>query len=236
MPEMRNPCASKPSEATHHPQSGSPLLQLPRELRDKIYDYLFGNPARQFFHRDIAISAITDTSHYSWPILGLPHWLLTCRQISTEAMDLFARTRTFEYTDLCTGMCVTFECDCDFMYIGKQPVAQSLVFSNDRSVQRIALRPTMALNSMVPLQFRRAHIPETTAFLQVVSDLDAHDLQLKMEWDRAWHGPYSGYRLERTREWVRDEERVFDFLESDWDGRMRRVEIVLVYHEKSTLR
>ncbi|KAI4960024.1 hypothetical protein J4E86_001643 [Alternaria arbusti] len=77
----------------------SPLFtRLPRELRDMIWEHAFGSDETTFHYRNLAIDAKNRKypsscldDHY----MGLPEWLLSCKTILGEALELFYRTQTY---------------------------------------------------------------------------------------------------------------------------------------------
>jgi hypothetical protein len=84
--------------------------KLPCEIRDCIYEQAFGSEPRHFaveaamviyaphgFRKVIALKHPTCLSTQDECVAtGLPTWLLVSKQICNEAMDVFARTRSFE--------------------------------------------------------------------------------------------------------------------------------------------
>ena len=95
----------------------SPFLLLPRELRDRIYDYAFGSEITIFTPPDLILEARPKgrKSEKSGPdkdiaihypktrpayTRDLPLWLLTNKQICSEALSYFGSVRTFTRADL----------------------------------------------------------------------------------------------------------------------------------------
>ncbi|KAI4612422.1 hypothetical protein J4E80_007155 [Alternaria sp. BMP 0032] len=77
----------------------SPLFtRLPRELRDMIWEHAFGSDETTFHYRNLAIDAKNrkyPSSYLDDHYMGLPEWLLSCKTILGEALELFYRTQTY---------------------------------------------------------------------------------------------------------------------------------------------
>jgi hypothetical protein len=94
------------ANSTTSPQSASPFFALPSEIRDQIYDEAFGNKIRQLSYHALGIITFVVTPEYQPEILqglisitrGLPQWLLSCKQICSEATETFSRTRKFDWS------------------------------------------------------------------------------------------------------------------------------------------
>ena len=86
------------------PQSQSSLLCLPREVRDQIYVDAFGSATMNLRHRDLELEVLNNRCTYAdkeiacTGLHGLPHWVQTCKQMCTEALETVSRTRTFRIT------------------------------------------------------------------------------------------------------------------------------------------
>ncbi|KAB2109865.1 hypothetical protein AG0111_0g1753 [Alternaria gaisen] len=94
------------------PTRTSPFFLLPKELRDYIYDYAFGSEIIVFTPSGLILEACpkgrkSENSRPSEDITirypdtlpaytrGLPLWLLTNKQICSEALSYFGTVRTF---------------------------------------------------------------------------------------------------------------------------------------------
>ncbi|KAH6875255.1 hypothetical protein BKA58DRAFT_399479 [Alternaria rosae] len=75
----------------------SPLFtRLPRELRDMIWEHAFGSDETEFHYRELAI--VASNRKYTYcddQYRGLPDWLLLCRTILGEALEVFYTTQTY---------------------------------------------------------------------------------------------------------------------------------------------
>ena len=80
-----------------HTSSGERNLfyQLPRELRDTVYEHALRDESLNFNHRGLNISASSGIEKKDISRLGLPQWLLTSRLICSEGIDTFLRTCYF---------------------------------------------------------------------------------------------------------------------------------------------
>ncbi|KAF2833761.1 hypothetical protein CC86DRAFT_14700 [Ophiobolus disseminans] len=90
----------------------STLLWLPADILDQIYNHAFGHGARIFRQDNYLVTAspsnlpakeAADFPKDPKSIEGLPRWLLACKQICTEAMSVFSRTRSFDGGNPCCG-------------------------------------------------------------------------------------------------------------------------------------
>ncbi|KAI0583794.1 hypothetical protein TUN199_07720, partial [Pyrenophora tritici-repentis] len=70
----------------------SSFFRLPRELRDQIYDYAFGEIGTKFRTRNMYILARRESREMRQ---GLPNWLRTNKQICYEALAFFGSTHVF---------------------------------------------------------------------------------------------------------------------------------------------
>jgi len=92
-----------PTIDTYSPQSGALFFNIPLEIRDQIYNEVFGDQARDLTYEDLTIRVyrevpqIINVSSTS-AIRGLPRWVLSCKQICTEALAELSRTHIFEAT------------------------------------------------------------------------------------------------------------------------------------------
>lgn len=67
---------------------------LPRELRDIIYDHAFGSTPYVLSHGALSIKiGPRSTSSSTDIVIGLPQWLLTSRDVCSEAVDVLLHTR-----------------------------------------------------------------------------------------------------------------------------------------------
>lgn len=83
-------------------QSTSPLFHLPREIRDQIFELALGPSPNVLEHDELTIiatpavplitatSADTDTDSK-----GIPELFLSCKQVCSEALEVFGNTRYF---------------------------------------------------------------------------------------------------------------------------------------------
>ncbi|KAH4204942.1 hypothetical protein HBI24_152470 [Parastagonospora nodorum] len=98
---MSDPLASNHYDSAGEAHSQSPLFKLPTEIRNEIYAHAFGKSTTRYRLTLGEIRLYMSHADYKDDIAtcktlhGFPSWLLTCKQIKTEAMDLFVRTLTF---------------------------------------------------------------------------------------------------------------------------------------------
>jgi hypothetical protein len=99
--QTSTPLASDNDDSSGEAQYQNTLLKLPTEIRDEIYAHAFGKSTTRYRLTLGEIRLYMNHADYKDDIAtcktlhGFPSWLLTCKQIKTEAMDLFVRTLTF---------------------------------------------------------------------------------------------------------------------------------------------
>ncbi|KAH7084649.1 hypothetical protein BKA63DRAFT_497962 [Paraphoma chrysanthemicola] len=71
------------------PASQVTFPQLPRELRDIVYDSLWSGTLIAFRHKKLVVLARYNTAQYYAIFNGLPRWLITNRQFLDEGMQQF---------------------------------------------------------------------------------------------------------------------------------------------------
>ncbi|ORY19193.1 hypothetical protein BCR34DRAFT_595632 [Clohesyomyces aquaticus] len=78
-----------PEPPTAEPTALPPLFRLPRELRNKIYAYLLQGSNFEFLEHILRLTLLYSSQNSSPAFHGLPLWLLTCKQILSEALHQF---------------------------------------------------------------------------------------------------------------------------------------------------
>ncbi|KAI4629146.1 uncharacterized protein J4E87_003407 [Alternaria ethzedia] len=124
--------------------SHSLLLDLPAELRENIYAYVFGpSPRASSASKETSVQASvrdfsTPSRYYpGYAIIGLPKWLLANKQIHAEAMNVFRRWRTFVFDDPIPVME-------DLTLLDEQralPAFNSVTYGGSASIDRVVFQP-----------------------------------------------------------------------------------------------
>lgn len=65
------------------------LLDLPRELRDEVYDYCFDNVVYSFSDAGCVFRITAGSPHHRQQHKRLPQWLLGCKTLLSEGIDRF---------------------------------------------------------------------------------------------------------------------------------------------------
>ena len=224
--------------------SHSPLLNLPAELREKIYAYVFGPSPRAFTTGKqtsvkASVRGFTTPSRYypGYAIIGLPKWLLANKQIHAEAMDVFRRWRTFVFNDP-----VPVIKDADFFY-GKpaRSAFNSLTYGGSGNIASVMFQPSRTVQSKLRTPFRLDYTPgEAARFLEkakkddtIFLDCIYHGLGenacLDLYWDRMWCR--SSFIHYYGGEWLEGEEEMMDCFDERWTGRFRKVCVRVRYGE-----
>jgi hypothetical protein len=76
------------------------LLQLPRELRDQIYDYLWQDVILGFRQEDFIVVARYRNQNIHQPPHEFPRWLHTSRQMRSESVERFYATALFSIGEI----------------------------------------------------------------------------------------------------------------------------------------
>jgi len=208
------------------------LLDLPAELRQQIYAYVFGASPRAFTtSKETSVQASvrdfeTPSRYYpGYAITGLPKWLLANKQIHAEAMDVFRRWRTFVFDDPMP----VWE-DPDLLYGKPERSFNSLTYGGSANIDRVVFQPgrtvRLRLHNPVRPKYTRGEIAR---FLGKAKEDDAELLDcihrglgenacLDLYWDRMWC---------RTSliggEWLEGEKEMMDSFDERWSGRFRKV-------------
>jgi hypothetical protein len=81
----------------------SPFFSLPLEIRNSIYEYALGDESRTLSHNgDLVVAVpqfpprVLSREDREAIFSGLPAWILTCKELCAEAVDVFIRTRAYE--------------------------------------------------------------------------------------------------------------------------------------------
>jgi hypothetical protein len=198
-----------------------PFLLLPRELRDHIYDYAFGSEVIIFTPPGLTLEAwpkgrksenggpVEDIAiHYpNTPpayTRGLPLWLLTNKQICSEALSYFGSVRTFASVDF--SQIARYPTDV-FPLVTHFNCQSPLVF-NDDVIRNVAIY-TEKLYSLW----------SKIVFLRFIHCLDPKSLDLGLELE------YSSREYAYLKDWKKDFDAwiatVWDT--EKWSGRFRKV-------------
>jgi hypothetical protein len=178
------------------------LHQLPREIRDLVYEWAFGNEQRDFHLNDLLVIASPTSPVDGSSIRGLNIWLLTCKSVCVEAIATFSRTRFS--TPRLRGQ-------------SKSSLRNPLVF-HEKSVRNIALcYPYSDPETRSSCYFKDCRVLHTVPpklFLKAFTPYFTQHLDLKLLWD--------------VDTIVATEPQRFLVWQKMWYGRFRRVEVCLV--------
>ncbi|CAI9637120.1 unnamed protein product [Alternaria burnsii] len=203
------------------PTRTSPFLLLPRELRDHIYDYAFGSEVSIFTPPDLVLEAwpkgrksenggpVEDIAiHYpnTLPayIRGLPLWLLTNKQICSEALSYFGTVRTFASVDYSQISQSSKLFPLEWKHSDRQT---PLVFNTD------------VIRNVTILAGKNDILWKQSAFLEFLDRLDTKELDLRLECNPATRY-YTYQRILRNDlyAWINR-----DLNTDKWGGRFRKV-------------
>jgi hypothetical protein len=164
--------------------AASPLLRLPQEIRNRIYDYALGSKAIKIKHEHLLVKdarrktydhgileviispGLPDLNDKSAQIIGLPSCLKSNEQICSEALELLGATRTFtasKYKNLgivSPQLHWSLPFDCPNTLVFNSSVIQNIPISKGLSV----IRPQRQ-------------------FLMVPKEMKAKDLYLHIVWN-----------------------------------------------------
>jgi hypothetical protein len=209
--------------STPHPaEAWSPTSQsqslffcvLPKEIRDRIYEHVFGTEPRNFHLGDVLITAPPDLTEHERSIRGLDIWLRTSKAICAEAIATLCRTRYF--TPHCCGQPIS-------------PILNSLVF-HENSIRNVALKYPHSDPDQRPFWFLKAHrmLPKVThpmpskLFLKAFAPYITEHLDLRLLWDVK---TLAAAKPPEFLTWQRK-----------WYGRFRRVEVCLIGQPQQTFK
>jgi len=236
-------------------QYDSPFSQLPRELRDQIYELALGDiiliqydllefrlkPTFYQTEKDVCAEYI---NHF--PPRGLPVWIRSCKHICVEALESLGRTRTFE------PILRSFSPIILPIWSKQDPIEDTPII---RKWNPILFKPHILQNILLNpecsvLDGRVYRAPQSYAagqdklvrFLDLLQTFDSQNLTLYTTWSRDWH--QMGTRNDRRcraasfkyPDLLRGEPEAF-FSEWDgvWNGRFRCVQITLQFFAPPTV-
>ena len=160
--------SSRSYKSSQQSQSPFHFFQLPREVRDNIYEFAFGNDEHQFNYRGLKIAATTTNPNtHSTCLQGLPEWILASRSTCTEAIETFHRTRAFSPR--------TRE-------FGKTDAVPNALVLHSNAIRNIELCYVSC--AYVRLGDARHDVPPRM-FLAYLQPFLASDLNLKLDWSES---------------------------------------------------
>ncbi|KAH7094557.1 hypothetical protein FB567DRAFT_585924 [Paraphoma chrysanthemicola] len=203
-------------------QNHAAFFNLPLEIRDQIYREAFGEDTRTFRYGDTPIEAhisvpLQDCLNMDSSVHGLPRWLSTCKQICTDGIDAFLRTRYFMYGG----------------YYGDWYGDTTYSFRDTKSVQ--VTQPVQHWN---PLIFRSGSLINVAIcddtvnrqFLSLIQECSAPKICLELVWDTS----HFVDRILLVPESLCDIITRFDCLDDDWNDSCRKVKITLILSIKGS--
>jgi hypothetical protein len=218
------------------------LLDLPLELRDEVYKYAFGYAPRAFVAReDITVYGLASDSidayhayiRYPETVKGLPIWILGCKQILNEAMDLFRRSRTYvvEASDRYPSIYLS-------AYGEALPVPHlnTLSYGGKGNINSLTFQPGSKMWPLVGYYetdiasvFSKAKDLDSELLDQVHRGLD-RDACLQLKWEYPcvrWHGSLGSNNVD----WLEAEKEILCCFDAKWNGRFRKVSVAIKYPE-----
>ena len=207
-----------------NPTGTFPFARLPRELRDCIYDYAFGPLLTVFVLRGLPIQAtrkvrsleeddgdidIDIRYHDTIPAFtrGLAKWVLTNKQICSEALSYFGASRTFNAVDVHRLRQLRKERDV-LSGLTDYPYSTPLVFNNE-VLRDITITREYCQRTVIEERFmavlNRTHVQDVSVELkwQVSRFRDSKDWEAHLDaWIAEWHN-------------------------KQWDGNLRKVKITI---------
>jgi len=230
---------STASAASAPTSSHNLLLDLPAELREKIYAFVFGpSPRASTASKETCVQAVvrdfsTPSCYYpGYAIIGLPKWLLANKQIHAEAMAVFRRWRTFVFDDPIPVMEDVNLLDepralpaFNSLTCGGSANIDSIVFQPGRTVQfklHWPVRPRYTRGEIA--RFLEKAKEDDTEFLDCIYRGLGENACLELYWDRMWcRSSLIG------GEWLEGEEEMMDCFDERWSGRFRKVCVYVRY-------
>jgi hypothetical protein len=200
-------------------QTQSKFLELPLEVRDRIYAAIIGPLSMRFRWKETMIFCkpslqYTCTAAQPWgSSRGLPLWLLTCKQILAEALDHIARTHAFGESG-----------SVDHPERELSALPNSLIFCR-HGIRTINLyrRIKYAYDGQYRYPYTCPDWERSTYFLDSLEELGVRDVALDVEWNfrkidvypYSYKGPLRHQFSDRNACWARN---------------FRKVTISIVYH------
>ena len=190
------------------PQSQSPLLTLPRELRDQIYESAFGHDYRMLKLGDLPTLA-TDSFPIGTPPLihGLPSWLLGCKRILSEALWVFRKTRRVSAIRPAASF-----------FKGEYEIPPGVSWNPLVFNQDVALNVVVSKEDHSTITGREVD----QQFLLALKRLNARNMCLETVWNMdVFPEGYSSNANSHSRFWT-----------TDWNGRFQRANITIVVYDE----
>ncbi|KAI4950097.1 hypothetical protein J4E91_004753 [Alternaria rosae] len=201
-----------------------PFGRLPRELRDCIYDLSFGRLPTIFKTKGLIVQATHkvrqseedngDDDHFniryddilpafSW---GIPKWVLTNKQIYSEALSYFGSSRTFNAIDI-NRVC-EFQSECDIIPSPDDPFTTPLVFNNE------------VLRNITITREYDQYMGIEDEFMAILNRAHVIDASVELEWQVS--------RFRDSKDWEEHLDAwIAEWHIKQWDGNLRRVKITI---------
>ncbi|KAH6865624.1 hypothetical protein BKA58DRAFT_461503, partial [Alternaria rosae] len=178
-----------------------PFGRLPRELRDCIYDLAFGRLPTIFKTKGLIVQATHKVRHW-----GIPKWVLTNKQICSEALSYFGSSRTFNAIDI-NRVC-EFQSECDIIPSPDDPFTTPLVFNSE------------VLRNITIAREYDQYMGIEDKFMAILNRAHVKDASVELEWQVS--------RFRDSKDW---EEHLGAWIAEwhikQWDGNLRRVKITI---------
>ncbi|CAN9084988.1 unnamed protein product [Alternaria alternata] len=200
-----------------------PFLLLPRELRDYIYDYAFGSEITVLTPSALILEAWPKgrksengspdkdiATHYPYTLpaytKGLPLWLLTNKQICSEALSYFGTVRTFASG----GFSQIARYPKNFFPLTRKPNCRTPLVLNDDVIRNVTIRTKID-----------DYLWRDSFFLRFLDRLDTKELELRLEW--------SVRGLPLLEDWIKDLDAciIKSWDTEKWGGRFGKVVITI---------
>ena len=230
-----------------NPTGTFPFARLPRELRDYIYEYAFGPLPTVLKTKGLIIQATHkdrpsdehdgddgDASHFEirWIrilpafVWGIPMWVLTNKQICSEALSHFGSSHTFNAVDI-HRLC-RFHSECGIFpelpgdHWGCYALGQCEVLPNLPDCpysNPLVFNSEVLRNITIAREFDQ-YMEVEDAFMGVLNRACVKDASVELSWQVS--------RLRDSKGWEEDLDAwIAEWNTKQWDGKLRKVKITI---------
>ncbi|KAI4954705.1 hypothetical protein J4E86_006015 [Alternaria arbusti] len=200
-----------------------PFGRLPRELRDCIYTYALGPLPTIFKTKGLIVQATHkvrlfeddgNDDHFdiryddilpafNW---GIPKWVLTSKQICSEALSCFSSSRTFNAVDI-NRVC-QFQGECDIIASLHDSFTTPLVFNSE------------VLRNITIVREYDQYMGIEDEFMAILNRAHVKDVTMELEWQVS--------RFRDSEDWEEHLDAwIAEWHTKQWDGSLRKVKITI---------